>query len=73
MPAPPPASDRMFDNADSFAQSFDVAWKALAGSQADPAQRLEQVLEQVREHPFMQSRPEMARQVADFRIRLLGL
>ncbi|MFY8148973.1 MAG: hypothetical protein ACOVNL_07115 [Prochlorococcaceae cyanobacterium] len=73
MPAPPPASDRMFDNADSFAQSFDAAWKAMAGSAAEPEERLEQVLDQVREHPFMCSNPEVARQVADFRIRLLGL
>ncbi|MEB3263826.1 MAG: hypothetical protein VKJ66_05575 [Synechococcus sp.] len=73
MPAPPPASDRMFDNADSFAQSFDDAWRALAACQGDPTERLERALEHVREHPFMQSRPELARQVADFRIRLLGL
>jgi hypothetical protein len=73
MPVPPLASDRLYDNADSFAQSFDAAWKALGNSPEDANHRIDLVLDQLRDHPFMISRPAMARQVADFRIRLLGL
>jgi hypothetical protein len=31
------------------------------------------VLDQLKEHPFADADPAMARQVAEFRIRLLGL
>jgi hypothetical protein len=74
-----PPSDRSFNNADSFAQAFDTAWMELSGSGPAPippdqaAARLEEVLEQLREHPFAASDPAMARQVAEFRLRLLGL
>lgn len=75
-PAPPP-SDRIFNNADSFAQVFDETWNRLSsghtsargGSEA----LLEAVLAQVANHPFAQEDPAMARQVGEFRIRLLGL
>jgi hypothetical protein len=75
-PAPPP-SDRLFNNADSFAQVFDEAWNRLSrghasGSGGNEA-LLEAVLTQLADHPFAQSDPAMARQVGEFRIRLLGL
>ena len=69
-------TDRVFDNADSFAMVFDRTWKQLRGrdkpylSQED---HLEAVLEAMADHPFLISSPEMARQVASFRIRLLEL
>ena len=78
----PPPADRLFNNADSFAQVFDETWQRLkareaAGSEAassDPISgRLERVLAQVADHPFAEANPELARQVAEFRIRLLGL
>ena len=70
-------SNRMFNNADSFAQAFDEAWQKLltqpkaAGASAEEKKRL--ALEACADHPFMLSNPAMADQVADFRIRLLGL
>lgn len=74
----PPPSDRSFNNADSFAQAFDEAWAKLSRGPAPAAPEqaealLEAVLEQLQEHPFAASDPDMARQVAEFRIRLLGL
>lgn len=74
-PLPEPPSDRQFNNADSFAQAFDEAWqrhqKQHAALAAD--ERTELVLQAVADHPFAQQQPELARQVAAFRIRLLGL
>jgi hypothetical protein len=67
----------MFNNADSFAQAFDQAWQEHERGQPDhgldQASKRDLILEQLQEHPFHQSAPDMARQVADFRLRLLGL
>lgn len=77
MPDPQPVSDRQYNNADSFAHAFDEAWKqqsarAPQGS-LDNGEQLERILVQIADHPFAQADPTMARQVAEFRIRLLGL
>jgi hypothetical protein len=56
---------------------FDAAWSKLlaqpeaAAMSSDEKKRL--ALEACADHPFMLSNPAMADQVADFRIRLLGL
>ncbi|MBM5819938.1 MAG: hypothetical protein FJ070_07635 [Cyanobacteria bacterium K_DeepCast_150m_m2_101] len=74
-PLPEPPSDRLFNNADSFAQAFDEAWTRHIRQHGamDSAARTEQVLREVGDHPFACEQPEMAKQVAAFRIRLLGL
>jgi hypothetical protein len=67
----------MFNNADSFAQAFDGAWQFH--SQRHPqhglaaSDKLTLILAELAEHPFHQSQPELAEQVAQFRLRLLGL
>lgn len=77
MPVPSPSSDRLFNNADSFAQAFDEAWHRH--SQCHPGHGLSQdekidlILRETASHPFVQASPEQARQVAAFRVRLLGL
>lgn len=78
MPLPIPDKDgQLFNNADSFAMAFDEAWKRH--ERQHPAhglsitEKLERILEDCADHPFMQSDAAMARQVAAFRIRLLGL
>ena len=74
---PPDANtDRVFDNADSFAMVFVATWKKLvpqATSSASQAERIETALAAMKDHPFVISSPEIARQVAEFRIRLLEL
>jgi hypothetical protein len=73
---PDAATDRLFNNADSFAMVFDRTWKQLRsgkGSNASQGDHLEAVLAAMADHPFLISSPEMARQVAGFRIRLLEL
>ena len=74
--SPDAGTDRVFDNADSFAMVFDRTWKQLRSkSKEDLSQgaHLEAVLTAMADHPFLISSPEMARQVAAFRIRLLEL
>jgi len=78
MPIPiPDRPGQLFDNADSFAMAFDEAWQRQQSSPSardlTVEQRRSQVLEACADHPFMVNQPEMAAQVADFRIRLLGL
>lgn len=77
MSLPPPTSSPVFNNADSFAQAFDEAWRAH--SDQEPSHRLsasdklDTILARVANHPFAQADPAMARQVGAFRIRLLHL
>ena len=70
-------SNRMFNNADSFAQAFDEAWQKHEQRDPhhglNPAAKLDLMLEGLGDHPFLQNQPELARQVAAFRLRLLGL
>ena len=78
MPLPlPDKPGQLFNNADSFAMVFDEAWQALQRRPATRDLSIEemrrQVIEACADHPFMLSQPAMAEQVADFRIRLLGL
>jgi hypothetical protein len=73
----PPATQQFFNNADSYAQCFDEAWRAHRP--LDPQQPIEKeqklgfILEQVADHPFARESPARAREVAEFRLRLLGL
>ena len=77
MPSIPPSSDRLFNNADSFAMVFDEAWQRHTRQEPDHGLSAEEkipvILEQVADHPFAIDNPEQARQVAVFRVRLLGL
>jgi hypothetical protein len=68
---------RQFNNADSFAQAFDEAWRQHELLQPDHGlgqeQKLTLILQSLAEHPFQRSQPALAAQVAAFRLRLLGL
>ncbi len=72
-----PLANHQFNNADSFAQAFDEAW--LQHERQHPDHGLDRhhkqalILESLTEHPFLRSQPELAAQVAAFRLRLLGL
>ena len=58
--------DKLYDNADSFAMSFDEAWINIDCE--DLQLKIEQVFELLSEHPFLVSNPENARKMAAFRI-----
>lgn len=73
----PIPGEQLFNNADSFAQAFDEAWKLHERQQPDHGlpreHKLALILETLADHPFRRTQPELASQVASFRLRLLGL
>jgi len=73
----PEKPGELFDNADSFGMVFDAAWKRHQSSGRHEGlstdEKKQQAIAECSEHPFMVSNPDRASQVADFRIRLLGL
>ena len=58
--------DKVYDNADSFAISFDEEWKKIDCK--DLFLKIDKVFELLSKHPFVLSNPENARKVAEFRI-----
>ena len=58
--------DKLSDNADSFAMSFDEEWKKIDCE--DLRSKIDKVLELLSDHPFLVSNPENARKMAEFRI-----
>ena len=58
--------DKVYDNADSFAISFDEEWKNIDCE--DSRLKIERVLELLSDHPFFVSNPKNARNMAEFRI-----
>ena len=57
---------KVFDNADSFAMSFDEEWKNI--NCEDSLLKIDKVFEVLSDHPFLISNPENARKIAEFRI-----
>ena len=62
--------ERTFNNADSFAISFDEEWQKFKCE--DESLKIKKVIEILSDHPFVQSNPELALNVANFRIKSLG-
>ena len=58
--------DKLYDNADSFAMSFDEEWENIDCD--DTRSKIDKVFELLSEHPFLMSNPENARKMAEFRI-----
>ena len=58
--------DKLYDNADSFAMSFDDAWMNIECE--DSKLKIDKVFEILSDHPFLISNPENARRMAEFRI-----
>jgi len=73
--SPDSNTDRVFNNADSFAMVFDATWRKLTekNTYETKEEKISSALDAMSDHPFMISSPEIARQVATFRIRLLEL
>ena len=58
--------DKVYDNADSFASSFDEEWQKVKCQ--DLNKKIDKVIENISDHPFVLSNPENARNVARFRV-----
>ena len=62
--------ERTFNNADSFAISFDEEWQKFECE--DENLKINKVIEILSEHPFVQSDRDTALKIANFRIKSLG-
>ena len=58
--------DKTYNNADSFAISFDDEWQKVDCN--DKAQKIDKVIEILSEHPFVISNLDNAKNIAEFRI-----
>ncbi|AAZ59170.1 conserved hypothetical protein [Prochlorococcus marinus str. NATL2A] len=70
------SSENLYNNADSFAMAFDAAWKDCdLGNNKDIKidEKIEIAFEKIKNHPFLISNPIQSKNVARFRIKLLGL
>jgi len=61
--------ERTFNNADSFAISFDEEWQKFECE--DESLKINKVIELLSDHPFVQSNPKTALEIANFRINSL--
>ena len=58
--------DKIYDNADSFAMSFDEEWQKVNCD--DLKLKIDKVIEILSDHPFVISNPKNAKSIAEFRI-----
>ncbi len=76
-PSPIDKNPQVFNNADSFAMAFDKAWERSCSENGSKEisqdKKIELALSQVSDHPFSIQNPSMAKEVANFRVRLLSL
>jgi len=64
-------SEKRYNNADSFAMSFDDEWEKIEC--ADTKFKIEKTIENLSDHPFVISNPEIAKSIANFRINSLKI
>ena len=70
------SNGNLYNNADSFAIAFDSAWKDCSvGNNKDKKieERIEITFEKIKNHPFLIENPSQSKNIALFRIKLLGL
>ena len=58
--------DKLYNNADSFAISFDEEWEKIDCENLNL--KIDKVFDLLSDHPFLVSSPENARKIAEFRI-----
>ena len=62
--------ERTFNNADSFVMSFDEEWQKFECD--DESLKIKKIIDLLSDHPFVQSNPDLALNIANFRIKSLG-
>tara|TARA_B100001769_G_C21629225_1_gene351973 strand:+ start:235 stop:438 length:204 start_codon:yes stop_codon:yes gene_type:complete len=58
--------DKFYNNADSFAMSFDEEWGKITCE--DLSKKIDKVIGILSDHPFVVSNPVDAKNIAEFRI-----
>ncbi len=70
------SNENLYNNADSFAMAFDAAWNDC-DVENDKNKKIEEKIqitfEKIKNHPFLIDDPIQAKNIAHFRIKLLGL
>ena len=69
-------NENQYNNPDSFAMAFDAAWKGCAQVENKDITIDEKIVitfEKIKNHPFLISNPIQSKNIANFRIKLLGL
>ena len=70
------SNQNLYNNADSFAMAFDAAWKDCdLGNKKDLEidEKIGMAFEKIKNHPFLFSNPIQSKNIALFRIKLLGV
>ena len=70
------SNKNLYNNADSFAMAFDSAWKECSietNKDLTLEKRIKLTLEKIKNHPFLIENPIQSKNIALFRIKLLGL
>ena len=70
------SNENLYNNADSFAIAFDAAWKDSDLENNKDIKIDEKIgitFEKIKNHPFLISNPVQSKNIALFRIKLLGL
>ena len=62
-------SEKRFNNADSFAMSFDDEWEKIECE--DINLKIKKTIENLSDHPFVISNPEIVINIANFRVNSL--
>ena len=63
-----------YNNADSFAMAFDAAWKDCdLENNNNIEEKIKITFEKIKTHPFLIENPVQSKNLAFFRIKLLGL
>tara|TARA_B100000965_G_scaffold401110_1_gene424288 strand:- start:1520 stop:1750 length:231 start_codon:yes stop_codon:yes gene_type:complete len=70
------SNGNLYNNADSFAMAFDTAWKDCSlekDKNITIEERIQITFERIKDHPFLLDNPIESKNIALFRIKLLGL
>ena len=70
------SNENLYNNADSFAMAFDAAWNDCnLRNEKDKKieQKIQIAFKKIKTHPFLIENPMQAKNIALFRIKLLGL
>ena len=70
------SNENLYNNADSFAMAFDAAWNDCNlrnEKNKKVEQKIQIAFEKIKTHPFLIEDPLQAKNIALFRIKLLGL
>jgi len=70
------SSQNLYNNPDSFAMAFDAAWHDYDfedNKDIKTEERIQITFEKIKDHPFLIENPVQSKNIALFRIKLLGL